>query len=102
MKTPPFLAIYLWYDGNIMMSRTQITLESQTHRRARQRASELGMSLAEYMRRLVARDLAGPETKTDVTCIFDLGDSGGSDIKKDKDSMIGNAFQLAHRNPTRR
>lgn len=85
-----------------MMARTQITLESQTHQRARQRASELGMSLAEYMRRLVARDLAGPEAKADVTCIFDLGSSGGSDIARDKDAMIGDAFQLARRKSRRR
>lgn len=82
-----------WYNVAIMMSRTQITLETQTHRRARQRASELGVSLAEYMRRLVARDLAGPEAKADVTRVFDLGKSSGSDIAKDKDSMIANAFQ---------
>jgi hypothetical protein len=85
-----------------MMSRTQITLESQTHRRARQRASELGMSLAEYMRRLVARDLAGPEAKSDITCIFDLGSSGGSDIARDKDAMIGDALQLARPKSRRR
>jgi hypothetical protein len=45
-----------------MMSRTQIALESEVQRRARKRASELGVSLAEYIRRLVARDLACPET----------------------------------------
>jgi hypothetical protein len=75
-----------------MMSRTQITLESQAHRRARQRASELGVSLAEYVRRLVARDLAGPQPKADVTSVFDLGNSGGSNIARNKDSMIAEAF----------
>ena len=75
-----------------MMSRTQITLESQAHRRARQRASELGVSLAEYVRRLVARDLAGPQPKADVTSVFDLGNSGGSNIARDKDSMIAEAL----------
>jgi len=82
----------LWYDGAIMMARTQITLESHTHRRARQRASELGISLAEYVRRLVARDLAKPEAKFDVSRIFDLGRSSGSDIARNKDSMIAEAF----------
>lgn len=84
-----------------MMSRTQVTLESQTHRRARQRASELGVSLAEYVRRLVARDLVGPEAKVDVTCVFDLGRSGNSDVAKKKDSMIAEAFQSAHRKSQR-
>lgn len=84
-----------------MMSRTQITLETQTHRRARQRASELGVSLAEYMRRLVARDLAGPQPEVDVTCVFDLGKSGGSDVAKDKDDMIAQAFQSVPRKSRR-
>jgi hypothetical protein len=89
-----------------MMSRTQVTLETQTHRRARQRASELGVSLAEYMRRLVARDLAGPQAEVDVTCVFDLGRSSKSDVAKNnmaknKDSMIAEAFQTARRKSRR-
>ena len=38
------------------MARTQITLEPEIQRRARQRAGDLGVSFAEYVRRLVARD----------------------------------------------
>jgi hypothetical protein len=75
-----------------MMVRTQITLETELQRRARQRASEIGVSLAEYVRRLVARDLARPEVRPDVSSIFDLGTSGGSNIALDKDSMIAEAF----------
>lgn len=75
-----------------MMARTQITLEHQIHRRARQRASELGVSLAEYVRRLVTRDLAGPQAEGDITCVFDLGSSGGSNIAKNKGAMIGDAM----------
>jgi hypothetical protein len=75
-----------------MMSRTQITLESEMQRRARQRASELGVSLAEYVRRLVARDLARPEGNIHVERIFDLGNSGGSDIARHKDAIIAEAF----------
>jgi hypothetical protein len=51
----------MWYDGAIMMAKTQITLETEMQRRARQRANDLGVSLAEYFRRLLARDLARPE-----------------------------------------
>jgi hypothetical protein len=65
-----------------MMSRTQITLENEVERRARKRASELGVSLA-----------ARPETAIAVDRIFDLGSSGGADIAMDKDSMIAEAFQ---------
>ncbi len=79
-----------------MMSRTQITLETETQRRARQRASDLGISLAEYLRRLVARDLASPQTTVDPACIFDLGSSRSSDIARNKDSMIAEVFRSAH------
>jgi len=75
-----------------MMVRTQITLESELQRRARSRAGELGVSLAEYVRRVVERDLASPKTKADVTYIFDLGSSGGSDIARNKRSMIAEAY----------
>jgi hypothetical protein len=75
------------------MSRTQITLDTQIHHRARQRASELGVSLAEYVRRLVARDLARPQANADVTRVFDLGRSGGSDVAKNKNAMIAEVVQ---------
>jgi len=84
-----------------MMSRTQITLEPEIHRRARRRASDLGISLAEYVRRLVARDLGGARTTADAPIVFDLGASGGSDIAKDKRAMIAEAFVSA-RMPARR
>ena len=80
-----------------MMARTQITLASQTHRRARQRAGELGVSLAEYVRRLVARDLGGAETKADVNQVFDLGRSQGADVTRNKDAMIADAFAAERR-----
>ena len=77
-----------------MMARTQITLEPETHKRARQRASELGMSLAEYLRKLVRTDLGTSQKKADVSCIFDLGRSVGvSNIAKHKDRMIGEAIE---------
>jgi hypothetical protein len=75
-----------------MMVRTQITLETELQRQARQRASEIGVSMAEYVRRLVARDLARPEARADVSSIFDLGASGDSNIAVSKDSMIAEAF----------
>jgi len=91
-----------WYDGAIMMARTQVTLGSELRRRARQRASDLGVSLAEYFRRLVARDLTRPEVAAEVDCVFDLGDSGGSDIASDKDEMIGQAFRSSRRRSFRK
>jgi hypothetical protein len=82
-----------------MMSRTQITLETELQRQARKRANEIGVSFAEYVRRLVARDLVRPESKVDLNCVFDLGVSGGSDIASAKDSMIAEAFASAHSKP---
>jgi hypothetical protein len=75
-----------------MMVRTQITLESELQKRARKRASEIGVSFAEYVRQIVERDLARPGKKTDVSRIFNLGTSGGSNIAKDKHAMIAEAF----------
>jgi len=80
-------------DDAIMMSRTQVTLDQEMQRRARRRASDLGVSLAEYFRRLVARDLAGTQRTANVERIFDLGSSGGSDIAREKDAMVGEAVR---------
>ncbi|MGA3027239.1 MAG: hypothetical protein ABSF98_20975 [Bryobacteraceae bacterium] len=75
-----------------MMARTQITLESETQRQARQRANDLGISLAEYVRQLIVRDLGGGLAKADPAPVFDLGRSAGSNIARDKDVMIAEAF----------
>jgi hypothetical protein len=80
------------YDGAIMMVRTQITLDRETQKRARRRASEMGVSFAEYVRRVISRDLALPEAKADVAAVFDLGASDGSDIARNKKSMVAEAF----------
>lgn len=74
------------------MTRTQLSFEREMLRRARTKAGELGISLAEYVRRLVAEDLGEPARASDPTSIFDLGASGGSDIARDKDSMLAEAF----------
>jgi hypothetical protein len=84
-----------------MMSRTQITIEDELQRQARQRANEIGVSLAEYVRRLVARDLVRTEPKVDLACIFDIGASGNSDIATEKDTMIAEAFASKRRKPQR-
>ncbi len=80
-----------------MMSRTQITLEPEVQRRARRRAGDLGISLAEYVRRLVARDLGSQQPATNPAAVFDLGASGVSDIASQKDAMLAEAFATSHR-----
>lgn len=91
---PVGLSTALQFDSiDGMMVRTHIALESELQRRARQRASEIGVSMAEYVRQLVARDLARPEAAADVNRIFDLGSSGGSNIAVEKDLVIAEAFK---------
>jgi len=76
-----------------MMSRSQISLESELERRARKRARDLGVSLAEYIRRLVARDLGSSQPAgVAVEAAFDLGDSGGSDVARNKKAMVADAL----------
>jgi hypothetical protein len=66
-------------------------LDPETQRKARHRAAQTGISLAEYVRRLVARDLDEPKRAVDVRAVFDLGSSSGSDVARDKDVMLGEA-----------
>jgi hypothetical protein len=75
-----------------MMVRAQITLEPEFHRRARKRAGDLGVSFAEYVRGLVIRYLSRPKATAGIDSIFNLGSSGGSDIARNKHSMIAEAF----------
>ena len=61
-------------------------------RRAKAKAAALGISLSEYVRRLVADDLGERKPKADISIMFDLADEGPpTDIARDKDKMIGEA-----------
>ena len=75
-----------------MTSRTQVTLDPELQRQVRDRARDLGISFAEYVRRLVAQDLESPERTVSAEAVFNLGSSGGSDVARDKDRMITEAF----------
>jgi len=74
-----------------MMSRTQVTLDRELHRRARGRAAALGLSLAEYVRRLVVADLAEERPIGVAHDVFNLGDSGGGDVAAHKDAYLAEA-----------
>jgi plasmid stability protein len=76
-----------------MMVRTQISLDSEQHRKAKLRAAERGISLAQYLRELLQRDL-GEESrpKAHISEIFGIGSSGEpTDIARDKDRLIADA-----------
>ena len=79
-----------------MMVRMQISLPPEEHRRVRDRAAALGISAAEYIRRVVARDLGGQPAAADVDALFDLGDSGGSDIEHEKDRYLADAVEAGN------
>lgn len=75
-----------------MTARTQITMEPALQRRAQVKAADLGISFAEYVRRVVANDLGKAKPKPDISIIFDLGASAEpTDIARDKDKLLGEA-----------
>ena len=78
-------------------------MDPQLQRRAHAKAAALGISFAEYVRRLVKRDLGEPKRKVDVSVLFDLGASSEStDIARDKDKMLGEAALEQYRRKTKR
>jgi len=94
----------LWF---IMTGRKQITMDADLKRRAHARAAQLGISFAEYIRRLVVSDLGelkpdlGP--KPDISTVFNLIDEGPpTNIAHDKDKMVGEAVWEEHLRKTGR
>lgn len=85
-----------------MMTRTQISFDTEEHKRAKARAASLVISLAEYIRGLVRRDLEEELPAADISAIFDLGSSGGSDIARFKDDYIGEAVEADWKRKTGR
>jgi hypothetical protein len=84
-----------------MNARTQITMDPEMQRRAQAKAAELGISFAEYVRRLVAEDVGQSTKKANISCLFDLFKDGPpTDIARDKDRMIGEAVWREYRRKT--
>ncbi len=77
-----------------MMSRMQVTMPDDLLRLARRRAAEHGVSMAEYIRRLLQADSApSMQPPPDVRELFNLGASGGSDVARDKDRYLADAVR---------
>lgn len=76
-----------------MLVRTQVSLDPETHRRAKRRAHELGISLAALTRRALRRELEGEQEGGggELEAIFGLGASGGSDVARHKESYLAEA-----------
>lgn len=68
-----------------------IVLPDHHHADAKRRAASEGVSLSEYIRRLVARDLDEPPAD-DPSAIFGVFDSGGSRIADGKQAAISAAI----------
>lgn len=79
------------------MTRTQLSFETENLKLARVRAEQLGISLAEYVRRLVAEDLGESRCGPGAGAVFDLGTSAGSDVATDKARMVAEAFGALRR-----
>ena len=72
--------------------RTMIILPDHHHAEAKSKAARHGISLSEYIRRLVSDDLAPDTPPEDPSAIFGLFDSGGSRIADGKQAMISDAI----------
>jgi hypothetical protein len=72
-------------------------MNPELQRRAYAKATELGLSFAEYVRRLVAHDLGEPRRNTPISLLFDLGASCElTDIARNKDQMLAEAAWAGH------
>ena len=77
--------------------RAQITLEPAQHAKVKQKAATLGISMAEYIRRLIVRDLGSGETYADPAAIIGIGRSGGSDIAAEGKSAAAAIAEVLER-----
>ena len=76
--------------------RTVISLPDHVHARAKQRAADLGISFAEFVRRLLDRELdaAGPQASIDSICgmvegsPFDMARDGKRIIAKARSEQV--------------
>ena len=72
--------------------RTMFVLPDHDHAEAKRKAASQGVSLSEYIRRLVAHDLEQVTPSNDPSAIFGLFDSGESRIADGKQAMISGAI----------
>lgn len=77
--------------------RTQIALDPEQHAQAKQKAASLGITMAEYIRRLVDHDLTGPAPQASPAAIIGIGRSGGSDIAREGSQAVVDAVASVSR-----
>ena len=71
--------------------RTVITLPDHLHARAKQRAEELGISFAEFARRLFAKELDTPMPRGDIDPICGMVAGAPFDMTRDGREIIEQA-----------
>jgi hypothetical protein len=74
-----------------MAMRKQIALDPEQHASVKQKAASMGITMAEYIRRLVDNDLAGVELDAPLATIIGIGRSGGSDIAREGKRSVAKA-----------
>ena len=76
--------------------RTIITLPDHMHARAKQRAAELGISFAEFARRLFEKELAEAPTQGDIDSIRGIVQGAPFDMARDGRRIISEATARLH------
>jgi hypothetical protein len=75
----------------------RISLDEESQPLAEAKAAQMGMTIEDYIRRLVSDDLGRARQKVDMSVFFDLVTDGPpSDIARDKDKMIAEAVWEDH------
>ena len=78
--------------------RTQIALPPEQHAEVKLKAAGLGISMAEYIRRLIDRDLNRPHPRGGIPSIIGICSSDGSDIAAEgKNKAVGRAVDALWR-----
>ena len=72
--------------------RTVITLPDQVHARAKRRAAELGISFAEFARRLFEKELDSPIPQGDLEVIRAMVRGEAFDMTRDGKQIVGEAY----------
>ena len=71
--------------------RTVITVPDHVHARAKQRAAELGISFAEFVRRLLDKELDAPAPQASIDSICGMVAGAPFDMARDGKRIIAEA-----------
>ncbi|MDE0668756.1 MAG: hypothetical protein OXI48_06985 [bacterium] len=71
--------------------RTIITLPDQLHAKSKSRAAELGISLSEFVRRVLTAELDAPSPQGDIDSICGFVSGAPFDMARDGDGLIAEA-----------